>query len=39
MGLYSLFLASIIANFNGIIVAPIQYYLIIDKKKKGLWIK
>lgn len=39
MGLYSLFLASVIANFNGFIIAPLQYYMIIIKKKRGLWIK
>lgn len=39
MGVYSLFLASIIANFNGFFVAPLQYYMIISKKKRGLWIK
>src|ERR1035437_7979587 len=39
MGVYSLFIASIIANFNGLILAPIQYYQIIYKNKKGIWIK
>ena len=39
MGVYSLFVASIIANFNGFIVAPLQYYMILVKKKRGLWIK
>jgi len=39
MGVYALFIASIIANFNAIILAPIQYYMIIHKKKKGIWIK
>ncbi|MFC4873122.1 MATE family efflux transporter [Negadavirga shengliensis] len=39
MGVYSLFIASLIANFNGIIIAPIQYYLIIYKNKKGIWIR
>lgn len=39
MGVYSLFIASIIANFNGIILAPIQYYQIIVKNKKGIWIR
>ncbi len=37
MGVYSLFIASIIANLNGIIIAPIQYYQIIIKNKKGIW--
>jgi len=39
MGVYSLFLASIIANFNGFIVAPLQYYMIVVKNKRGIWIK
>lgn len=39
MGVYSLFIASIIANFNGFIVAPLQYYMIVVKNKRGLWIK
>jgi O-antigen/teichoic acid export membrane protein len=39
MGVYSLFVASIIANFNGYILAPLQYYQVINKNKKGIWIK
>lgn len=39
MGVYALFIASIAANFNGIFIAPLQYYMIIIKKKKGIWIK
>jgi len=39
MGVYSLFLATIIANFNGFIVAPLQYYMIVVKNKRGIWIK
>jgi len=39
MGVYSLFIASIIANFNGYLLAPLQYYQIIIKNKKGIWIK
>ena len=38
-GVYALFVASIIANFNGIILAPIQYYQVVYKNKKGIWIK
>jgi O-antigen/teichoic acid export membrane protein len=38
MGAYSLFVAAIIANVYAVI-APIQYYQIIVKKKKGIWIK
>lgn len=39
MGVYSLFVAAIIANFNGYILAPLQYYLVINKNKKGIWVK
>lgn len=38
VGVHSLFIASLVANFNGFIVAPIQYYLIVYKNKKGIWI-
>ena len=38
-GVYSLFAASIIANFNALIVAPLQYYMIIIKKKTGIWTR
>lgn len=39
IGVHSLFIASIIANINGIIIAPVQYYMIIYKQKKGLWLR
>lgn len=39
LGVSSLYIASIIANFNGLIVAPLQYYQIIIKNKTGLWIR
>lgn len=39
MGVYSLFIASIIANFNGYILSPLQYYMVINRNKKGIWIK
>lgn len=39
MGPYSLFVAAIICNFNGLILAPLQYHMIINKQKKGIWIK
>lgn len=39
LGVYSLFIASVIANFNGFIIAPLQYHLVVNKKKKGIWIK
>jgi O-antigen/teichoic acid export membrane protein len=38
MGAYSLFIAAIVANVN-IILAPIQYYQIIIKNKKGIWVR
>lgn len=39
MGVYALFIAAVIANFNGFIIAPLQYYMIIVKNKKGIWLK
>jgi O-antigen/teichoic acid export membrane protein len=39
MGVYALFIASIIANFNGYILSPLQYHLVINKNKKGIWVK
>jgi O-antigen/teichoic acid export membrane protein len=39
-GVSSLFIASIIANFNAYLLAPIQYYQIIVKKSKSsIWYK
>ncbi|MGN6605137.1 MAG: MATE family efflux transporter [Ginsengibacter sp.] len=39
LGAFSLFIASIACNFNGLILAPIQYHMIVNKQKKGIWIK
>jgi O-antigen/teichoic acid export membrane protein len=39
MGVYALFIASIITNFNTFLLAPIQYYQIIINGKKGIWIR
>lgn len=39
MGVSSLFIASVIANFNAFLLAPLQYYKIIVQKKKGIWLK
>lgn len=39
MGVYAVFVASIVANVNGFILAPLQYHFIINKNKKGIWIK
>ena len=36
-GITGLVIASIISNFNGIIIAPIQYNKIINKKAFGIW--
>lgn len=39
LGVYSLFIAAIIANVNAYLIAPLQYYMIIHKKKKGIWTR
>jgi len=39
LGVFSLFIASIVANFNGYILGPLQYYKIIVQKKGGIWLK
>jgi hypothetical protein len=39
MGVYSLFIAAVVANFNALIIAPVQYHMVIIKNKKGIWIK
>ncbi len=39
MGVCSLFVAAIISNFNGAILSPLQYHMIINRMKKGIWIK
>lgn len=39
VGVYGIFVGAILASFNGYILAPIQYHMIINKKKKGIWIK
>ena len=39
IGVYALFIASILANFNGIILSPLQYHMVINRKKRGIWIK
>lgn len=38
-GVEALFIAAIVANYNAYILAPLQYYLIVVRKKKGIWIK
>lgn len=39
LGVYSVFIAAVAANCNGYILAPLQYHMIINKNKKGIWIK
>lgn len=39
MGVYALFVASVFANFNAYALAPLQYHMIVIKKKRGVWIK
>jgi len=37
LGIIGLVLAMILSNFNGLILAPIQYKKIINNKAKGIW--
>jgi O-antigen/teichoic acid export membrane protein len=39
IGVYSIFIGAILASFNGYILAPIQYHMVINRKKRGIWIK
>jgi len=40
LGVYSLFISSIVANFNGYLLAPLQYHKIIVKKSSSaIWYK
>jgi O-antigen/teichoic acid export membrane protein len=39
MGVYAIFVAAVLANYNAFILAPLQYYMIIVKGKRGIWIK
>lgn len=39
VGVHALFIASIVANFNAFILAPLQYHKVINKSKRGIWIK
>jgi len=39
LGTNALFIASVLANFNGYLLAPLQYYQIVHRKKKGIWIR
>ena len=37
LGMYAVLLSSVIANFNGLILAPVQYYKIVKQRKEGIW--
>jgi O-antigen/teichoic acid export membrane protein len=39
IGVYALFIAFIIINYNTYILAPIQYHKIINKGQKGIWTR
>ncbi|MCH7402646.1 MATE family efflux transporter [Belliella kenyensis] len=39
LGVHALFIAAVIANLNGVLLAPFQYFMIVIKKKRGVWIK
>jgi len=39
IGVYALFIAAIIANFNGFLLAPFQYFQVIHRSKRGIWVK
>jgi O-antigen/teichoic acid export membrane protein len=39
VGVHAVFIAAIVASFNGFILAPLQYFQIIEKNKRGIWSK
>jgi O-antigen/teichoic acid export membrane protein len=39
VGVWGILIASIIANFNGLILAPLQYINVVLKGKRGIWSK
>jgi len=39
MGVHAIFISSVIANFNGILLAPLQYRMIMKKNKVGIWTR
>jgi len=39
IGVYSIFIGAILSSFNGYILAPIQYHMILNKNRKGIWLK
>ncbi len=38
MGVHCVFIAAIVASFNSFLLAPLQYYQIVYRSKKGIWI-
>jgi O-antigen/teichoic acid export membrane protein len=38
MGVYAIFIAAIISNFNTFILAPLQTHKILNKGKRGIWL-
>jgi O-antigen/teichoic acid export membrane protein len=39
LGAQALYIASVVANFNAYILAPLQYHMVINKNRKGIWIQ
>lgn len=39
VGVHAIFIAAVLANYNAFILAPLQYYMVIVKGKRGIWIK
>lgn len=39
MGVHAIFVAAVLANYNAFILAPLQYYMVIVKQKRGIWVK
>ncbi len=39
IGVYAIFIGSIVANLNGYLIAPLQYHMVVNKKKKGIWLR
>lgn len=38
IGVISVLISSIIANFNGLVLAPLQYYKVLKERRRGIWI-
>jgi len=39
MGVHALFIAAVVGNLNAMVMAPLQYHQIINKNRRGIWIK